>query len=111
MSHPCWPLPFTRVPPLIVAHRGARRLAPENTLAAARQAYALGADAWELDVEMSADHVPVLLHDDTLERTTDAARQPELASLASLRSPPVPKTWATGRIGHGASPGGACPHP
>jgi len=38
----------------VVAHRGARSLAPENTLAAARKAYALGADLWETDVAVTA---------------------------------------------------------
>ncbi len=60
--------------PLIIAHRGARSLAPENTLAAARKALAVGADMWECDVHTTADGVVVLMHDATLERTTDAAR-------------------------------------
>lgn len=58
----------------IIAHRGARSLAPENTLAAAVKALEYGADGWELDVAMSADGVLVLLHDDTLERTSNAAQ-------------------------------------
>ncbi len=59
---------------MIIAHRGARSLAPENTLAAAIKGLESGADGWELDVAMSADGELVLLHDDTLERTSDAAR-------------------------------------
>ncbi len=58
--------------PLVIAHRGARSLAPENTLAAARKAYELGADMWELDVAVTADGELVLMHDDTLERTCNA---------------------------------------
>lgn len=58
----------------IIAHRGARSLAPENTLAAALKGLESGADGWELDVAMSLDGELVLLHDDTLERTTNAAR-------------------------------------
>ncbi len=54
---------------LVIAHRGARSLAPENTLAAARKAFALGADMWELDVAVTSDHELVVLHDDTLDRT------------------------------------------
>jgi glycerophosphoryl diester phosphodiesterase len=46
-------------------------LAPENTLAAARKALALGADLWELDVAMSADGVLFVVHDDTLVRTSN----------------------------------------
>ncbi len=60
--------------PLNIAHRGARSLAPENTLAAARKAYEIGADLWELDVAVTADGELALLHDDTLERTSDAAQ-------------------------------------
>lgn len=55
--------------PLVIAHRGARSLAPENTLAAARQALAAGADLWELDVTLTADREPVVMHDATLKRT------------------------------------------
>jgi len=55
--------------PLIIAHRGARSLAPENTLAAARKALELGADLWELDVAVTSDGEMVVVHDDTLDRT------------------------------------------
>lgn len=55
----------------LYAHRGASALAPENTLAAFRQAVEAGADGVELDVHLSADGVPVVIHDATLERTTD----------------------------------------
>lgn len=56
----------------IIAHRGARSLAPENTLPAASKALEHQADGWELDVAMSLDGELVVLHDDTLERTSDA---------------------------------------
>jgi glycerophosphoryl diester phosphodiesterase len=58
--------------PLCIAHRGAASLAPENTLAAARKALELGADLWELDVTLTADGEMVVLHDDSLARTTNA---------------------------------------
>ncbi len=58
---------------LNIAHRGARSLAPENTLAAARKGLAIGADLWELDVAMTADGGLFLVHDDTLERTSNVA--------------------------------------
>src|SRR5262245_23809467 len=61
------PWPF----PLWIAHRGAGKLAPENTLAAFRLGAAHGHVAFECDVKLSADGVPFLLHDDTLERTTN----------------------------------------
>lgn len=61
--------------PLNIAHRGARSLAPENTLAAARQALTVGADMWELDVSVTADGELILMHDDSLVRTTDARQR------------------------------------
>ena len=61
--------------PLNIAHRGARSLAPENTLAAARQALAVGADMWELDVSVTADGELILMHDDSLVRTTDVRQR------------------------------------
>lgn len=56
--------------PLWIAHRGAGKLAPENTLAAFRHGASYGYRAFECDVKLSADGVPFLLHDDTLNRTT-----------------------------------------
>lgn len=58
--------------PRIVAHRGGGRLAPENTLAAIRLAAARGFAAVEFDVMLSSDGMPVLIHDETLLRTTGA---------------------------------------
>ena len=59
--------------PLWIAHRGAGKLAPENTLAAFRVGAAHGQRAFECDVKLSADGVPFLLHDATLERTAGVA--------------------------------------
>ena len=65
------PTPLTPWPyPRWIAHRGAGKLAPENTLAAFRVGAAHGYRAFECDVKLSADGVPFLLHDSTLERTT-----------------------------------------
>jgi glycerophosphoryl diester phosphodiesterase len=58
--------------PRWIAHRGAGKLAPENTLAAFRLGAAHGYSAFECDVKLAADGVPFLLHDATLDRTTDA---------------------------------------
>jgi glycerophosphoryl diester phosphodiesterase len=58
--------------PRYAAHRGAGKLAPENTLAAMRVGFEHGYRMVEFDVKLSADGVSFLLHDDTLERTTDA---------------------------------------
>jgi glycerophosphoryl diester phosphodiesterase len=59
--------------PLIFAHRGGSALGPENTLAAFDLALQAGADGLELDVRLSADGVPVVHHDATLDRTTSHA--------------------------------------
>jgi glycerophosphoryl diester phosphodiesterase len=58
-------------PFLNIAHRGARSLAPENTLAAAAKAIAAGSPMWELDVAMTRDGELLVIHDSTLERTSD----------------------------------------
>jgi glycerophosphoryl diester phosphodiesterase len=60
-------------PPLIIGHRGASGRLPENTLAAFRGAFDDGADGIELDVRLSADGVPVVIHDSTMTRTTGLA--------------------------------------
>ena len=57
--------------PRWVAHRGAGKLAPENTLAAFKLGASCGYRMFECDVKLSSDGVPFLLHDDTLERTTN----------------------------------------
>ena len=54
---------------LVIAHRGANRLAPENTLVAFEKAYQLGARWIECDVVLTADRIPVILHDRSLWRT------------------------------------------
>ena len=63
---PAWPYPRW------IAHRGAGKLAPENTLAAFRLGASHGYRMFECDVKLSSDGVPFLLHDSTLKRTTDA---------------------------------------
>jgi len=59
--------------PRIFAHRGGGALAPENTLAAIRVGQSLGYRAHEIDVKLSKDGVSLLLHDPTLERTTNGS--------------------------------------
>jgi glycerophosphoryl diester phosphodiesterase len=73
--------------PLWIAHRGAGKLAPENTLAAFRVGASHGYRAFECDVKLSADGIPFLLHDSTLQRTTPAtgtAGERPWAELARL---------------------------
>jgi glycerophosphoryl diester phosphodiesterase len=66
---------------LVIAHRGNAAHAPENTLESFDQAIALGADALELDVHVTRDGVPVVIHDPTLLRT--AARPEAVAALTA----------------------------
>ena len=61
--------------PLVIGHRGCCAHAPENTLPSFELALAAGADLVELDYHHSRDGVPVVIHDDTLDHTTDAPRQ------------------------------------
>ena len=68
------PITFDHWPyPRWIAHRGAGRLAPENTLAAFRVGASHGYRMFECDVKLSADGIPFLLHDDTLTRTTQGS--------------------------------------
>ncbi len=80
-----FPSDWWRARPLIFAHRGASRVAPENTLAAFRQAVEIGADGIELDVQLSADGVPVVIHDATVDRTTNGSGEVRGLTLAQLR--------------------------
>jgi glycerophosphoryl diester phosphodiesterase len=70
---------------LVVAHRGAAAQAPENTMEAYQLAYEAGADAIELDVHLSQDGEMPLIHDDTIDRTTDGAGSVAGFSMAALR--------------------------
>jgi glycerophosphoryl diester phosphodiesterase len=67
--------------PLIIAHRGASAIAPENTIAAFTRAIESGADGVELDVRLSKDSVPVIIHDASLMRT--AGRDEHVADLTA----------------------------
>lgn len=70
----------------VIAHRGASAHAPENTLAAFRLARAQGADWFELDCTLSADGAVVVIHDDTLNRTTSGTGPVADRTLAELRA-------------------------
>ena len=69
----------------VIAHRGASGDAPENTMAAFELAVEQGADAIELDVRLTADGVPVVLHDPTLDRTTSHRGPLRALALDPLR--------------------------
>ena len=70
--------------PLVFAHRGGARLAPENTMHALDNGIALGADGLEFDVQLSADGVAVVIHDQTLDRTTDRTGPVSALTAAEL---------------------------
>ncbi len=72
--------------PVVVAHRGASATHPENTLPAFEAALAAGAPLVELDVRLSADGVPVVVHDPEVSRTTDGAGWVHELTLEDLRS-------------------------
>ncbi|WP_448664014.1 glycerophosphodiester phosphodiesterase family protein [Sphingomonas sp. CJ20] len=71
---------------LIASHRGGHLKAPENSLAAVDEAVAAGADVVEVDVQVSADGVPFILHDRTLERTTNGIGRAADKTYAELRA-------------------------
>ena len=71
--------------PRVVGHRGAAASAPENTLAGIRRAHALGVSWVEFDVNLTRDGVAVLMHDATLERTTDGKGTVEETDWEDLR--------------------------
>lgn len=72
-------------PPPVYAHRGGGHDAPENTLAAIREAKRNNASGIEIDLSFTLDNVAVLFHDDTLERTTEGSGPLAAATFAELR--------------------------
>lgn len=92
---------------LLLGHRGAPVELPENTMRSFRRAVALGADGVELDVQLTRDGVPVVMHDETLERTTGApgtVAEAAWAEVGTLRAggEPVPRleevvAWAAAK--------------
>jgi len=78
---------------LALGHRGTGSLslwAPENTPAAFTLAWEMGADSIEIDVRDTADGVPVIMHDDTVDRTTDGSGRVDEMTLAQIRALRVP---------------------
>ncbi|MGO4158441.1 glycerophosphodiester phosphodiesterase [Cupriavidus sp. YAF13] len=78
MTLAAWPYPRH------VAHRGAGKLAPENTLAAFRHGASFGYRMFEFDVKLSGDGRPVLLHDATLDRTTNGQGRADALTLGEI---------------------------
>lgn len=73
------------MPPLVIGHAAAAGEAPANTLAGVRAALDAGADAIEIDVQLSADGVPVLMHDITVDRTTNLRGRVRDLTFAQLQ--------------------------
>ncbi|MHB8585579.1 MAG: glycerophosphodiester phosphodiesterase [Thermoplasmatota archaeon] len=87
--------------PRVLAHRGASRSHPENTLEAFRAAAALGCRAVEFDVQLSKDGVPVVIHDATVDRTTlgrGAVRDLSCADLSALAMRPAGAAEPAGSV-------------
>ncbi len=72
-------------PPVIIAHRGASSYAPENTLAAFNLALHQGADGIELDAKLTADEHIVVIHDQTVDRTTEGHGRVNDLTLSEIR--------------------------
>ena len=70
----------------IIAHRGARASEPENTVRAMNKAFECGADAVEVDLRFTCDHKLVVIHDDTLERTTNGTGKVSDMTIEQLRA-------------------------
>ena len=71
--------------PLVIGHRGAKKVAPENTLASIKQAAKSGATWVEVDVQLSSDSIPILIHDSTVDRTTDGLGEIKALDLTSIK--------------------------
>lgn len=70
---------------VVIGHRGASAYYPENTMAAFRAAHKMGAEMIELDILLSKDGVPVVIHDETLKRTTNGSGKVPDYTLAELK--------------------------
>jgi glycerophosphoryl diester phosphodiesterase len=78
--------PVAPARPLVVAHRGNSAVAPQNTLAAFEAAWRAGAGSIELDVQLTADGQVVVIHDDTVDATTDGTGTVTELGLAQVRA-------------------------
>jgi glycerophosphoryl diester phosphodiesterase len=80
--------------PLVMAHRGGRALWPENTLYAFEHAAELGVDVLEMDIHSTADGVLVVMHDDTVDRTTNGSGPIHSFTLDELKGLDAGYTWS-----------------
>ncbi len=72
--------------PLVIAHQGGEELWPSNTMYAFERAAALGVDVLEMDLHVTADGALVLMHDETVDRTTDGTGRLEQMTLAEVKA-------------------------
>lgn len=97
LTPPAGPHPFFRADekgPLVIAHRGGRGLWPENTLLAFKLASTIGVDTLEMDMRQTADGVLVIIHDATVDRTTNGKGEVSDLSLAELQSLDAGYYWS-----------------
>jgi glycerophosphoryl diester phosphodiesterase len=88
------PFPNESRRPLVIAHRGGAGLWPENTVHAFTHARDLGVDVLEMDAQLTADGVPVIIHDATLDRTTDGAGPINRLTLAQVKKLDAAFRWS-----------------
>jgi glycerophosphoryl diester phosphodiesterase len=70
---------------MVIGHKGAAAVAPENTLASFKLALEAGADGLECDIHVTADGVPVIIHDSSVDRTTDGAGEVSALTLSQIK--------------------------
>lgn len=87
-----FPQPVGR--PLVIAHQGGEGLRPSNTMAAFEHAMSLGVDVLEMDIHSSADGVLVVIHDATVDRTTDGTGRVQDLTLAQLQALDAGHYWS-----------------
>jgi glycerophosphoryl diester phosphodiesterase len=93
-ARPAAPHPyFSRTDLRVIAHRGGRGMGPENTLTAFRISLAAGADVLEMDVRTTADGHLVIIHDDSVDRTTDGRGAVQGMTLAQLKKLDAGYRW------------------
>jgi glycerophosphoryl diester phosphodiesterase len=87
---------------LVVAHRAAHNNVPENSLEAIEQAVKLGVDIVEIDVRITSDSVPVIMHDGTVDRTTNGSGQVAIFSFKEIRK--LKLKYSDGRLSESIVP-------
>ena len=93
--------------PLVLGHRGAPDVAPENTLAAFRAGLDVGVDGFELDVQLSSDGKLVVIHDERVDRTTNGKGWVKDMSLAELKALDAGSWFGSGTGAGGGTGAGA----